>query len=180
MRALSLICSVLLGCAGEISTQGPGKGTPDAATGPSDSSADAPVDAAILTPDAPPCVNTTTALTDGHHNPGQDCMQGCHVHGFTMAGTLFTSVDSHIPIVGATIRVRDANNQTIDMVSQGNGNFYTATPVAFPVNVLATACPNLTPMVAQVSGYTVVGGTTAVGCNNSTCHVAGSFQIHLP
>jgi len=107
-------------------------------------------------------------------------MQGCHVHGFTIAGTVFTSVNSHIPIIGATVRVLDANNKTIDMVTQGNGNFYTATPVAFPVKVVATSCPSYSAMSGPVSGYTVVGGLTAAGCNNSTCHVAGSFQIHLP
>jgi hypothetical protein len=107
-------------------------------------------------------------------------MQGCHVHGFTIAGTVFTSVSSHIPIIGATVRVLDANNKTVDIVTQGNGNFYTATPVAFPIKVAATSCPSYSAMSGPVSGYTVVGGTTAVGCNNSTCHVAGTFQIHTP
>src|SRR5438094_8144941 len=39
------------------------------------------------------CINTTTPLTDGHHNPGQNCMS-CHnnanpaIPQFTVAGTL--------------------------------------------------------------------------------------------
>jgi hypothetical protein len=171
----------LLGCAGDIGTVPQGAGTPDASATPIDSPAPPPPDAAPLLPDAPACVAAVTAnIGDGHHNAGQDCMQGCHVHGFTVAGTMFTSVNSHIPIIGATVRVLDSANKTVDIVTQANGNFYTATPVTFPITVLATSCPNLTHMSGQVTGGIVVGGTTAVGCNKTGCHVSGTFQIHLP
>ncbi|HSN25615.1 MAG TPA: hypothetical protein VLT45_05000 [Kofleriaceae bacterium] len=121
------------------------------------------------------CINQVTGtLPDGHHNPGQDCQNACHNHGFTMSGTIFTSINSNTAVVGATVVVKDANNQTVKMVTATNGNFYTSTPVAFPVTVLATECPNVANMTAQV---TQGNG----GCNKSGCHSAGAQgQIHLP
>ncbi|HTR50877.1 MAG TPA: hypothetical protein VMJ10_09235 [Kofleriaceae bacterium] len=119
------------------------------------------------------CIAMQASPGNGHHNPGMDCMDGCHNHGFTVAGTLFGAVNSTTPVVGATIQVIDANKQTIDIVTQTNGNFYTSTQVAFPLTVLATSCPNIQPMAASVTG------TTTVGCNATGCHVAGN-RIHLP
>jgi hypothetical protein len=98
-------------------------------------------------------------------------MDGCHNHGFTVAGTLFTAVNSNTAVRGATITVKDANGQTVDIVTQLNGNFYTSTPVAFPLTVMASSCPNATPMISQV---TQGGG----GCNQTNCH--STMRIHLP
>jgi hypothetical protein len=110
---------------------------------------------------------------DGHHNPGQDCMNNCHNHGFTFAGTLYNSTGGTSPVVGAHIVVTDANNQKIDIYSQQNGNFYTSAAVTFPLTVLATSCPDIQHMTAQV----VAGGG---GCNS--CHLAGGDGgiMHLP
>jgi hypothetical protein len=119
------------------------------------------------------CINQQASPGDGHHNPGADCMNGCHNHGFTLAGTLYNSVNGGTAVIGATIVVKDANNQTVKMVSMNNGNFYTSTQVAFPLTVLATSCPNLTPMVAQVAG------PGPAGCNKTGCHTSGN-RIHLP
>jgi hypothetical protein len=127
------------------------------------------------------CVNQVTSnIGDGHHNPGQDCMNGCHDHGFTVAGTLFTSGTSTTAITGATITVVDQQGQTVTMVSQANGNFYSTTAVGFPLTVKAVSeCPNIQSMPGTVSPET--GSTTTVGCNSSSCHQPGQQgYIHLP
>jgi hypothetical protein len=100
-------------------------------------------------------------------------MNGCHNHGFTIAGTVFSSASGSTAVTGATIRVVDANNQTVDIVSQLNGNFYTSTPVTFPLTVLATSCPTVDHMTATVAG------TSTIGCNKSGCHTSGNW-IHIP
>ena len=168
---------------GTVGTSGPpgGGGGPDAS---SQGGADAPSGSI----DAPTgsgsgsgsgsgngCINAVTAnLPDGHHNPGQDCMNGCHNHGFTLSGTLFTSINSNTAVVGATVVVKDANGQTVKMVSATNGNFYTSTAIAFPITVLATECPNVSAMSAQVT-------QGQGGCNKVGCHTAGAQgHIHLP
>ncbi len=122
------------------------------------------------------CIDAVTSgLGDGHHNPGQDCMNSCHNHGFTVAGTVFDSTSSSNPVAGATVRVVDANNQTVDIVTQLNGNFYTFTTVAFPLTVLATSCPNINHMSATVNQES----TGVVGCNQNGCHTSGNW-IHVP
>ena len=116
----------------------------------------------------------TAQLGDGHHNAGQDCMNGCHNHGFTLAGTLFAAANSTTPVLGGTITVTDANGKTFDMVSQLNGNFYTSNAVTFPVTVIASSCPNIQHMSA-----TVAAGSG--GCNKVGCHTAGAQgYVHLP
>jgi hypothetical protein len=113
-------------------------------------------------------------LGSGHHNPGQDCQQGCHNHGFTLSGTMFTSTTSSTPVIGATVTVVDANGQTFDMVTQLNGNFYTSNSVAFPVTVIASSCPSVQQMAS-----TVPAGSG--GCNKTGCHTtAAAGRIHLP
>jgi hypothetical protein len=121
----------------------------------------------------------TTNIGDGHHNAGQDCMNSCHAHGFTLAGTLYSSSAGTSPIAGGTIVVTDAQGHTFDVVSQANGNFYTTQPVAFPVTVMASDCPSTTAMASSVSAG--AGGTSA-GCNANGCHQPGGGQgpIHLP
>jgi hypothetical protein len=114
----------------------------------------------------------TAGLSSGHHNAGQNCMDSCHNHGFTVAGTLYAGANSNTAVVGATITVKDANGQTVDVVTQQNGNFYTSTQVAFPLTVMASSCPNATKMTAQVAQ----GGG---GCNQSGCHNA-ALKMHLP
>ena len=122
------------------------------------------------------CLNGTTAANvgNGHHNAGTDCMDGCHNHGFTLAGTLYTSSAGTTIIAGGTITIRDAAGHTFDVVSQRNGNFYTSTAVTFPVTVIASECPaaaTMTESIASGSG----------GCNRTGCHTTGGQgRIHLP
>ena len=182
MRFRVLAVLVVSACTvGTVGSGGPpgGGGGPDASSGGTDAPAgsiDAPGSGSGSgSGSGNGCINQVTGtLPDGHHNPGQDCQNACHNHGFTMSGMIFTSINSNTAVVGATVVVKDANNQTVKMVTATNGNFYTSTPVAFPVTVLATECPNVANMTAQV---TQGNG----GCNKSGCHSAGAQgQIHLP
>jgi hypothetical protein len=167
MRAL-LFVLVASGCTGIV--DGP------ASVGTDPSGPDAGTDI-----DAPPgsgtdaagfaCRNNVANVGSGNHNAGMDCMDGCHNHGFTLAGTLFAP-GTTTPVVGASITVTDAASKTFDMVVQRNGNFYTSTKVTFPVTIAASSCPDVAHMSASVA---------TGGCNNSGCHMAGAQgSIHLP
>ncbi|HUJ61980.1 MAG TPA: hypothetical protein VLX92_25920, partial [Kofleriaceae bacterium] len=80
------------GCTGQLTSSG----TVDAGESGSDgrgSSAPSP-DGPLATADGAAgftCRTGTTSYSSGHHNPGQDCNGSCHDHGFTLAGTLFTT-----------------------------------------------------------------------------------------
>jgi hypothetical protein len=117
----------------------------------------------------------TSGLDNGHHNAGQNCQQGCHDHNFSMSGTIYTSASGGTPAVGASITFIDANGMTGDMRSGLNGNFWWSLPVAFPVRIIASSCPDIQPMIAMV---TATGG----GCNQSGCHggSGGPGRVHLP
>nr|MBA3465409.1 hypothetical protein [Deltaproteobacteria bacterium] len=131
--------------------------------------------------DAPPgqgpaadCRQPVTGYGTGHHNTGRNCMDSCHNHGFTLAGTLYTGVLNNTGYAGATITIKDSANRTIDLVVQANGNFYTAQAITFPAVVMASACPQGTKMIGQI---------TNGACNTAACHaqVGGAAgQIHLP
>lgn len=121
------------------------------------------------------CIDQVPAdqLGSGNHNPGQDCMNGCHDHGFTAAGTIFTTASSSTPVTGATVYIVDANNQVVSTQSQLNGNFFTSIALTFPITVLATSCPTVDHMTATVAG------SGSAGCNQSGCHTSGNW-IHVP
>ena len=176
--ALVVISACTVGTAGPGGSPG-GGGTPDASQGGVDApggSIDAPMGSGTGSGSGSNgCVNqVTTALGDGHHNPGQDCMNACHNHGFTLAGTIYSSPNSNTAVTGATVSVTDANGQKIAIVTQLNGNFYTSQAVAFPVTVNASSCPNIQKMTAQVAQGQ--GGWNRVGCHTT----GGQGQIHLP
>lgn len=115
----------------------------------------------------------TTNLNNGHHNPGQDCMNGCHDHGFTAAGTLYKSANG-TAMPGATITLTDSTGAKITMISQSNGNFYTFTPISFPATVTVSGCPNNAAMTAKVQA-------SGAGCNQGgACHGGTQGPIHLP
>jgi hypothetical protein len=170
-----LIAIALAGCLNVGDTPGTGSNNnPDASTG---GNVDAPklmwVDAAPGTGNNLPCKNTVSPAPQlGHHNTGQSCMQSCHNHGFTVAGTLYTNDTGNTGFAGATISLTQNNGQTIDLVVNSDGNFYTKQTVAFPVLVIASACPSAVKMpLASSDG----------NCNKSGCHVGGSAkQMHLP
>jgi hypothetical protein len=117
------------------------------------------------------CIALTTALTSGHHNAGAACA-GCH-NGtgatlWTASGTLYGTVSGGTAIAGATIVLTDANNQAVSIVTSTNGNFYTSTPLTYPVTARASGCPNDVAMVSKASS----GDCNS--CHNST------LRVHLP
>ncbi len=168
-----VLVAALAGCtAGDIPPSGPG----DAGDVMGDGRADARmlqwVDAAPGTGNNLPCENPTTAPGTGHHNPGKSCFQSCHDHGFTLAGTLYNNATGNSAFPGATITVIDANNATIKIVTNQNGNFYTRQAITFPLLTLASSCPSATKMNAQSPNG---------NCNVGGCHPGGTNQqIHLP
>ena len=120
-------------------------------------------------------VPSTASLSapSGHHNAGQEC-QGCHAPGagaptFYVGGTLYSAVSGGAAVAGATINVTDANGQQVKIISATNGNFWTTTSLAFPLQVNASLCPNTVPMNSAVTGNGA--------CNN--CHNS-TFRVHLP
>src|SRR5450432_320214 len=168
----------LSACTGMVDSSA-GVNTPDAAAGGGgggsnrDAGGKSALDAATPLPDGASgllCKNQVlTGLGSGHHNAGQDCLNGCHNHGFTLAGTIYSGGAA---LTGATVTVKDANGTTFDVVSQLDGNFYTTQAVTFPLTVYASSCPSMQPMVATVA---------AGGCNKSGCHASNAQgQIHLP
>jgi hypothetical protein len=119
-----------------------------------------------------PCKNLGTANGNGHHNAGQDCMQGCHNHGFTLSGTLYGAAGT-TALAGGTITVTDSAGKTLNLVTAQNGNFYTSQAIAFPITVYASACPTSMPMTASIANGNG-------GCNKSGCHANGAQgHIHL-
>jgi hypothetical protein len=115
----------------------------------------------------------TTGLDNGHHNEGMDCQSNCHNHNFFMSGTLFTAPDSTTTVSGASITFIDANGMTGDMQTSLKGNFWWALlPVAFPVTIIASSCPDVKKMTATVTA-------SGAGCNKMGCHSADN-RIHLP
>ncbi len=172
MRHIVLAIVLCSGCGGQIDTGSSNGSTgPDAGGGGGGGMTDAGAgtDAAGFA-----CRNKVAGVGSGHHNPGQDCQGSCHDHGFTLAGTMFAAASGATPLAGATVTVVDAAGQTVDVVSQSNGNFYTSQAIAFPVTVTASVCPSIAPMLAKVTA-------TMDGCNKGGCHVAGAQGvIHLP
>ena len=180
MRFVVLAGAIVAACSTPI--DGSGNGTPDAtASDGRIATHDAAhmADAAVRSADAGPftCANqVTTGNTNGHHNPGMDCMDGCHDHGFTLAGTLYTSAAGTTIVSGATISAIDALGNRFDMVSQTNGNFYTAFAITYPITIYASECPTIQMMSAQITD------SSMIGCNKTGCHAGGSTQgrVHLP
>ena len=120
------------------------------------------------------CVPLIVGVGDGHHNPGQACMN-CHNAGnpgilqFTVAGTIYDSAAGNNPVAGATITVTDSAGVQQQLVSELNGNFYSTQAVTLPLQPPhASGCPN----------NAVMGSGPNSGVCNS-CHTAGN-RIHLP
>jgi hypothetical protein len=118
------------------------------------------------------CAPPATVLPNGNHNAGQACLD-CHngtgqAPRWTVAGTLYTTIQGASPAAGATIFVTDASGAELELITASNGNFYTSTPVQFPLTVAASKCPD----TRQMTGRPQLGN-----CNS--CHGQG-MRIHLP
>jgi hypothetical protein len=127
-------------------------------------------------PDADPgssaaCDPAVAGVGSGHHNPGLACIS-CHAGtagpDFTVAGTLYDSANGTAPLAGATITITDADGVDHTIVTQTNGNFYSAEPMTMPLTIHASRCPDAATMPINAG----------VGECNS-CHGAAS-RIHLP
>lgn len=143
------------------------------ASSPSQDAAVAPKDAATALPDASTCLNGVASPSSGKHHAGADCMS-CHDGlsaniRWTVAGTLYTTVNGTTAISGANIEIIDAANKKVVLATSTNGNFYTTQSFTFPVKVRASKCPNDAKMTA-----TALGSCNANSCHNST------MRIHLP
>lgn len=163
------------GCVGQSSGGG---GNP--ADAPGGTGTDGrPGDGGMMMIDAPApftCRNKVTPLDNGHHNQGQDCQQSCHNHGFFLSGTAYTSPAGGTALVGATITFIDANGFVGDTQTSQNGNFWwAALPIAFPVKIYLSSCPDIQQMGTMVDA-------TGAGCNKAGCHAGGGSagRIHLP
>ena len=168
------LCALLAACSvGPGSDPGSGPGS-DAATIDGQGGGPMWIDAANGGSNTSDCKPPVAGYGDGHHNTGRDCFDSCHNHGFTLAGTVYTSPTNNTGYAGATITIKDSQNRTLDVVVQADGNFYTSAPIAFPVIVMASSCPYSAKMTA-----TVANGR----CNQAACHAqtnGPAGQIHIP
>jgi len=139
----------------------------DAPVPPSDST----IDAAVAADAAFACTPANIIHGDGHHNPGMDCMDGCHNHGFSVAGTVLQA-DGVTPASDATVTVVDALGNAQDIIVSTNGNFFSYLPAVPPITVRTSLCPSVQVMTTQA---------TTGGCNANGCHMPGGVQgaIHL-
>lgn len=120
----------------------------------------------------PTCDEPVASVPSGKHNAGAAC-RNCHTGSigpnFPIAGTLYDSITGTNPVVGATITAVDASGKELKMVTAQNGNFWTTSAVAFPVQVRASSCPKILPMGSPVT-------ESAGDCNS--CH-SSSFRVYL-
>jgi hypothetical protein len=129
-------------------------------------------------PPPPPPVNVftgapafTSIVATSTHNAGQNCMGGCHDHGFTFAGTLTDGNGNGV--AGAEVRLVDANNVAISVHTGSNGNFHSSTSFTAPAHVGARDATNTAIMITALAA-------SNGGCNG--CHATGGTvaKIHLP
>ncbi|MEO8701881.1 MAG: hypothetical protein ABI867_17685 [Kofleriaceae bacterium] len=137
----------------------------------------AEIDAGVLGEiQAPPCDPPATPISDGHHNPGEDCLM-CHHQGgqdnappFTFAGTLFDGAGGTQAVAGASVHLIDVLGTDVVVQSQSNGNFYATELLTFPVLAFTSQCPDVKPMLTPVR-------EADGSCNASGCHTSG-FRLH--
>jgi hypothetical protein len=128
----------------------------------------------------PDCEEAVTPNADGHHNAGQTCINaGCHDGNtqdaplWTLAGTAYTDINGTTPLAGGTILYTDANNAEIKIITDTNGNFYTGATIVFPIQAVASLCPNTLPMNTAVAA-------NMANCNTAGCHGEAGNRIYVP
>jgi len=95
------------------------------------------------------------------HNPGTNC-RDCH--GFTYAGTVYSTGVSTTGLSGVTVTIHDAGGNIV-LTSNSTGNFFTyaGSPASgFTVTVSAGNA-------SETKGLSVTNG----GCSASSCHIPG-------
>jgi len=105
------------------------------------------------------------------HNAGQNCMGGCHNHGFTFAGTVTDGAGAGV--AGAEVRLVDANGKAISVYTGSNGNFHSSTAFVAPAHI---GVRNASAKSVMVTALQATNG----GCNG--CHGTGLTvaAIHVP
>lgn len=103
------------------------------------------------------------------HNAGKDCLTGgCHVPGgwklFSLGGTIYTDSDGTAARAGAQVKVVDAHNVTLNLISDQVGNIYSAQSMIAPFTISVSYRGRMVKMPGAASG----------GCNAYGCHVVGS------
>jgi hypothetical protein len=96
--------------------------------------------------------------------PGEDCLS-CHGARFAIAGTVFPSSGAGADqgLFGATIRITDANDQVVDVVSNNAGNFFLQQSLAMPLKQA---------MITNNGKQLVMATAPSSGACNS-CHTLG-------
>jgi len=119
----------------------------------------------------------------GHHNAGQDCNQGCHNHGFTIAGTLVDSAGAAIG--GAEVRLVDSTGQVISIYTAtggSQGNFYSKKSFVGPAHIGVRNAAGTQTMITAIQTTAQAPASTGGACN--ACHCTGGgctiAAIHLP
>jgi hypothetical protein len=126
-------------------------------------------------PDAAVACTPVQSVLSSSHNAGRECL-GCHAAianptlRWTVAGTVWSDSFGSSPRAGATITVVDSANQTLTLVSDVLGNFYTSKPVQPPLHARGSACPSAMSMQTVVQ---------TGSCNSTSCHDA-SRPMALP
>tara|TARA_R110002096_G_scaffold250980_1_gene443578 strand:+ start:14720 stop:15286 length:567 start_codon:yes stop_codon:yes gene_type:complete len=177
--ALPIALSMAPSCkVGDVSERENNAAGSDAAADVIDGGEVAGIDAQAVDDD---CELAVTPNNDGNHNPGQSCIvAGCHDGNtqdaplWTLAGTAYTDINGTTPLAGGTILYTDANNAEIKIITDTNGNFYTAQTILFPIQVAGSRCPNTLPMVAAVADAAMAN------CNQGGCHGTGDSRIYVP
>jgi hypothetical protein len=122
------------------------------------------------------CEPLVMPAPNGHHNPGQNCIEaGCHDGGtagvplFTIAGTLYSARNGVTGKPGATILIPAGNGNPIKMITADNGNFWREAPTTLPARMKASVCPSVT----------VEMPSQAADGNCNSCH-GPNARIALP
>ena len=144
----------------------------------------------MVTPNDPNCLPAATPQIDGHHNPGQACLQ-CHdgntagANKFTAVGTLYDKLllaAGAQGLAGVTIEITDAAGTKVSVVtaSQGAaGNFWTDQALVFPLQVRASACPADRPMSEPLAANANNVAAGDGNCSRTGCHDPNMI-MHLP
>ncbi len=161
----------------------------DAGAGSGETDSSAPSNTGSPPPNPPTGVFANAAAfqagtgVSGHHNAGQNCMQSCHNHGFTFAGTVVDATGTGV--AGAEVRLVDAKGQVISVYSASGGsqgNFYSKLAFTGPAQVgvrNATSSQNmLTALQTTAQAPASTGGAcNACHCTGGACTIAA---VHLP
>jgi hypothetical protein len=119
------------------------------------------------------------------HNAGKDCMS-CHSGGpeppaFAFGGTLYDG--SGKPVVGAEVRLVDANGNATSVYTGPSGNFYKGgSGFAGPAHIGVRNATSQQEMFTALQSSSQPPASTGGACN--ACHCSGSGctigPIHLP